>query len=52
MAAAAAVRVKAVATIKVTVGELINRSIDIRDLIGRSLSLELVSSELDASKLS
>nr|BAA03102.1 lipoxygenase [Oryza sativa Japonica Group] len=48
MAAAAAVRVKAVATIKVTVGELINRSIDIRDLIGRSLSLELVSSELDA----
>uniref|UniRef100_A0A0E0ENB7 Lipoxygenase n=1 Tax=Oryza meridionalis TaxID=40149 RepID=A0A0E0ENB7_9ORYZ len=54
MAPAAVVKVKAVATIKVTVGGLLNSlrpssAIDnIRDLIGRSLFLELVSSELEA----
>ncbi|XP_062195770.1 probable lipoxygenase 8, chloroplastic isoform X2 [Phragmites australis] len=52
--AMAAVRVKAVATIKVTVGGFLSslrpsRAIDdVKDLIGRSLYLELVSSELDA----
>lgn len=57
MAPAAVVKVKAVATIKVTVEGLLNslrpsKAIDnIRDLIGRSLFLELVSSELEASKL-
>ncbi|KAL6646134.1 hypothetical protein ACP70R_017742 [Stipagrostis hirtigluma subsp. patula] len=50
----AAVRVTAVATIKVTVGGFLNslrpsNAIDnFKDLIGRSLYLELVSSELDA----
>uniref|UniRef100_A0A0E0AXG7 Lipoxygenase n=1 Tax=Oryza glumipatula TaxID=40148 RepID=A0A0E0AXG7_9ORYZ len=54
MAMAAVVKVKAVATIKVTVEGLLNslrpsKAIDnIRDLIGRSLFLELVSSELEA----
>ncbi|WVZ92245.1 hypothetical protein U9M48_038326 [Paspalum notatum var. saurae] len=54
LAMAAAVRVKAVATIKVTVGGLLSdlrpaRAIDdFKDLIGRSLYLELVSSQLDA----
>uniref|UniRef100_A0A0E0IE98 Lipoxygenase n=1 Tax=Oryza nivara TaxID=4536 RepID=A0A0E0IE98_ORYNI len=54
MAPAAVVKVKAVATIKVTVEGLLNslrpsKAIDnIRDLIGRSLFLELVSSELEA----
>ncbi|KAL5219819.1 hypothetical protein ABZP36_024532 [Zizania latifolia] len=49
-----AVRVKAVATIKVTVGGILGNLRpstavgNIRDLIGRSLFLELVSSELDA----
>lgn len=49
-------RVKAVATIKVTVGGVLNslrpsRAIDdFKDLIGRSLYLELVSSQLDASE--
>jgi lipoxygenase len=53
--AAAAVRVTAVATIKVTVGGFLNslrpsKAIDdVKDLIGRSLYLELVSSQLDAS---
>ncbi|KAJ1269100.1 hypothetical protein BS78_07G184700 [Paspalum vaginatum] len=52
--AMAAVRVKAVATIKVTVGGLLSdlkpsSAIDnFKDLIGRSLYLELVSSQLDA----
>jgi hypothetical protein len=50
------VRVTATATIEVTVGGFLNslrpsRAIDeIRDFVGRSLYLELVSSELDASK--
>ncbi|CAO2192023.1 unnamed protein product [Urochloa humidicola] len=50
----AAARVTAVATIKVTVGGFLNslrpsRAIDnFKDLIGRSLYLELVSSQLDA----
>ncbi|XP_062191781.1 probable lipoxygenase 8, chloroplastic [Phragmites australis] len=50
----AAVRIKAVATIKVTVGGFLSslrpsRAIDdVKDLLGRSLYLELVSSELDA----
>ncbi|KAL5230670.1 hypothetical protein ABZP36_029446 [Zizania latifolia] len=53
-AMAAAVRVKAVATIKVTAGGIIGNLRpstaigNIRDLIDRSLFLELVSSELDA----
>ncbi|KAF8690140.1 hypothetical protein HU200_041380 [Digitaria exilis] len=52
--AAAATHVKAVATIKVTVGGFLSslrpsRAIDnFKDLIGRSLYLELVSSQLDA----
>ncbi|RLN03699.1 putative lipoxygenase 8, chloroplastic [Panicum miliaceum] len=52
--AAAAARVKAVATIKATVGGFLDslrpsRAIDgVKDLIGRSLYLELVSSKLDA----
>nr|CAB3483438.1 unnamed protein product [Digitaria exilis] len=52
--AAAATHVKAVATIKVTVGGFLSslrpsRAIDdLKDLIGRSLYLELVSSQLDA----
>jgi len=52
--AAAAARVKAVATIKATVGGFLDslrpsRAIDdVKDLIGRSLYLELVSSQLDA----
>ena len=54
--AAAAARVKAVATIKATVGGFLDslrpsRAIDdVKDLIGRSLYLELVSSQLDASE--
>jgi lipoxygenase len=53
---AKSVRVTATATIEVTVGGFLNslrpsRAIDeIRDFVGRSLYLELVSSELDASK--
>ncbi|KAL6661761.1 hypothetical protein ACP70R_001145 [Stipagrostis hirtigluma subsp. patula] len=53
-AMSAAVRVTAVATIKITVGGFLNslrpsNAIDnFKDLIGRSLYLELVSSELDA----
>ncbi|PAN36254.1 hypothetical protein PAHAL_6G260300 [Panicum hallii] len=52
--AAGAARVKAVATIKATVGGFLDslrpsRAIDdVKDLIGRSLYLELVSSQLDA----
>lgn len=52
----ASVRVKAVATVKVTVGGFLDglrplRAIDhVKDLIGRSLELELVSAKLDASK--
>jgi hypothetical protein len=55
-AMAKSVRVTATATIEVTVGGFLNslrpsRAIDeIRDFVGRSLYLELVSSELDASK--
>jgi hypothetical protein len=50
------VRVKAVARVKVTVGGFLDglrpsRTLDdIKDLIGRSLELQLVSAELDASK--
>nr|CAB3481393.1 unnamed protein product [Digitaria exilis] len=53
-AMAASTQVKAVATIKVTVGGFLSslrpsRAIDdLKDLIGRSLYLELVSSQLDA----
>ncbi|OEL24425.1 putative lipoxygenase 8, chloroplastic [Dichanthelium oligosanthes] len=52
--AAVAARVTAVATIRLTVGGFLNslrpsRAIDdVKDLIGRSLCLELVSSQLDA----
>ena len=54
--AAAVARVKAVARIKATVGGFLDilqpfRAIDdVKDLIGRSLYLELVSSQLDASE--
>jgi lipoxygenase len=50
------VRVKAVARVKVTVGRFLDglrpsRTLDdIKDLIGRSLELQLVSADLDASK--
>uniref|UniRef100_A0A453RJR2 PLAT domain-containing protein n=1 Tax=Aegilops tauschii subsp. strangulata TaxID=200361 RepID=A0A453RJR2_AEGTS len=50
----ASVRVKAVATVKVTVGGFLDglrpsRTMDdVNDLIGRSMELELVSAELDA----
>ncbi|KAF7095288.1 hypothetical protein CFC21_097492 [Triticum aestivum] len=50
----ASVRVKAVATVKVTVGGFLDglrpsRTMDdVKDLIGRSMELELVSAELDA----
>ena len=56
MAAAAVARVKAVARIKATVGGFLDilqpfRAIgDVKDLIGRSLYLELVSSQLDAGE--
>ncbi|KAJ8459129.1 hypothetical protein OPV22_032055 [Ensete ventricosum] len=54
----AVLAIKAVATVKVTVGGLLSnlglpRGIDdVKDLLGKTLLLELVSTELDPSKLS
>lgn len=46
------IKVKAVVTVKPTVGTVLSIVDDIEDMFGKSIVLELVSSELDPSKYS